>query len=193
MSKQQLEVSIIDRIKGGELEVLDDLFTDNRNAFISQLVKSYNCPMEEAKDFYVVAVTIFYDNIMMGKLKVLTVKPLSYLLGIGQNLVSEWRRKNKTATLDMELVLVQHIAEEEVLEDQYEQKLKIVISQLEKLGEACKAILELFYFEKRSIPEITKLLNFANVNTTKSRKYKCNKRLKELVRTEWNLETRTEK
>jgi len=186
MNNQELGDSIIAKIKGGELEVLDKIFTDNRNAFIAQLVKSYNCPFEEAKDFYAVAVTIFYDNIMMGKLQVLTVKPLSYLLGIGQKLVLEWRRKNKTAALDMELVLMQHIVAEEILEDQYEQKLQIVISQLEKLGEACKAILELFYFERRSIPEITKLLNFANVNTTKSRKYKCNKRLKELVRAQWN-------
>ena len=189
MNKQKRKVEIIERIRGGELEVLDSLFAENRKAFISQLIKSANCPLEEAKDFYMVAVTIFYDNIMTGKLQVLTVKPLSYLLGIGQNLVADWRRKNKNAPINMEGLLAQHIAEERKEEDQYEQKLNTILLQLEKLGTACKAILELFYFEKRSIPEITNLLNFANAATTKSRKYKCNQRLKELVRKAWLLNT----
>lgn len=176
--------TIIQQIRSGDMVVLDKVFIDNRNAFISQLVKKYQCPMEEAKDIYAVSVSIFYENIMSRKLTRLTVKPLSYLLGVGQNLVSEWRRKQKDVPVDIEKVLIHHIAEE-IPTDTYEQKLKLVIRKLEELGAACKAILELFYFERRSIPEITKLLDFANVDTTKSRKYKCNKRLKKLVNDQW--------
>ena len=183
-------MSIIEKIKRGDTEVLDEVFTDNRKAFISQLVKKYNCPLEEAKDFYMVAVTIFYDNIMLGKLQTLTVKPLSYLLGVGSNLYLDWQKKNRHAPVDMEHILVQHIKEEETQEDFFEQKLQIVIKQLEKLGKACKSILELFYFGKRSIPEITVQLQFANDATTKSRKYKCNKRLKQLVAEEWQNRNR---
>ena len=146
--------------------------------------------MEEAKDMYAVAVTIFYDNIMAGKLTTLTVKPLSYLLGIGQNLVKAWARQQKNARVDIEKVLIQHIVEESPVPDTYEQKLKLVIQKLAELGEACKAILELFYFERRSIPEITQALDFANVNTTKSRKYKCNQRLKKLVNDQWQKITK---
>lgn len=177
--------TIIQQIRSGDMVALDEVFTDNRNAFISQLVKTYQCPMEEAKDIYAVSVSIFYENIMTGKLTTLTVKPLSYLLGIGQNLVRAWRRNQKEVPVDIEKVLIHHIADAEVLPDTYEQKLKLVIRKLEELGAVCKAILELFYFERRSIPEITKLLDFANVNTTKSRKYKCNQRLKKLVNDQW--------
>lgn len=177
--------AIVPKIRSGDMELLDKIFTDNRNPFISKLVKTHQCPMEEAKDMYAVAVTIFYDNIMSGKLTTLTVKPLSYLLGIGQNLVKAWARKQKNTRVDIDKVLLQHIVEESPVPDTYEQKLKLVIQQLAKLGEACKAILELFYFERRSIPEITERLDFANVNTTKSRKYKCNQRLKKLVNDQW--------
>ena len=176
---------IIQKIRSGDMAVLDELFTDNRNAFISQVVKQHQCPMEEAKDMYAVAVTILYDNIMSEKLTVLTVKPLSYLLGIGQNLVKAWARKQKDSPVHLEKVLLHHMADGAALPDTYEQKLQLVIQTLEALGSACKAILELFYFEKRSIPEITTLLDFANVDTTKSRKYKCNQRLKKLVNDQW--------
>ena len=182
--------AIIQKIRSGDMAVLDEVFTDNRSAFISQLVKQHQCPMEEAKDMYAVAVTIFYDNIMSGKLTNLTVKPLSYLLGIGQNLVKAWARKQKDKPVEMERILLHHITEEAVLPDTYEQKLKLVVQTLEALGSACKAILELFYFERRSIPEITTLLNFANVDTTKSRKYKCNQRLKKLVNDQWQKITK---
>ena len=181
MNTPNIFATMIQQIRSGDMAALDKIFTDNRNAFISQLVKQHQCPMEEAKDMYAVAVTIFYNNIMSGKLKVLTVKPLSYLLGIGQNLVKEWARKQKNAPLNIEKILMHHIAEETPVTDTYEQKLKLVISKLEELGQVCKELLELFYFERRSIPEIKELLGFANINTAKSRKYKCNKRLKALV------------
>lgn len=184
MNKLQTYSTIIEQIRTGDLVVLDKVFSDNRNAFISQLVKKHQCPMEEAKDIYAISVSIFYENIMSGKLITLTVKPLSYLLGIGQNLVKEWRRKQKEAPVDVEKVLIHHIVEETPT-DTYEQKLKLVIRKLEELGAACRAILELFYFERRSISEITKLMDFANVDTTKSRKYKCNQRLKKLVNDQW--------
>jgi len=185
MNDPNVYINLVQKIRSGEMVALDNIFTDNRNAFIAQLMKKHQIPLEEVKDIYAVAVTIFYDNIMSGKLTTLTVKPLSYLLGIGQNLVKEWLRKQKNAPVDMEKILIHHIVEEDAVTDVYEQKLKLVVKKLEELGKACKMLLELFYFERRSIPEIAKLLNFANINTAKSRKYKCNKRLKELVRDQW--------
>ena len=104
--------------------------------------------------------------------------------------VKAWARQQKNAPVDIEKVLIQHIVEESPVPDTYEQKLKLVIQKLAELGEACKAILELFYFERRSIPEITQALDFANVNTTKSRKYKCNQRLKKLVNDQWQKITK---
>ncbi len=185
MSKPAIYSEIVQKIRSGDLKTLDEVFTDNRNAFIAQLMKRHQIPLEEVKDIYAVTVTIFYDNIMTKKLTSLRVKPLSYLLGIGQNLVKEWLRKQKNIPVDIEKVLISHIVEETPVTDVYEQKLKLVIDKLEELGKACKEILELFYFEKRSIPEIKELLGFANINTTKSRKYKCNKRLKQLVNDQW--------
>lgn len=185
MNASNTYTAVVQKIRAGDRILLDKVFTDNRNAFISQLMKNSTCPLEECKDIYAVAVTIFYDNIMSGKLTVLTVKPLSYLLGIGQNLVKAWARKQKNVPVDIEKVLINHIVEETPVTDVYEQKLKLVVNQLEELGKVCKQLLELFYFERRSIPEITQLLNFNNVATAKSRKYKCNQRLKKLVNDQW--------
>lgn len=55
---------------------------------------------------------------------------------------------------------------------------------LEKLGEPCKSLLLLFYWEELPMEEIARRLGFANADTAKSKKYQCKKLLLALVRSE---------
>lgn len=67
----------------------------------------------------------------------------------------------------------------EILEAQelkYEQ-LKLA---MEKLGEPCSKLIELFYIQKKSMQEIAKELNYTNADNAKVQKYKCITRLKKI-------------
>ncbi|HXF99345.1 MAG TPA: sigma-70 family RNA polymerase sigma factor, partial [Bacteroidota bacterium] len=55
---------------------------------------------------------------------------------------------------------------------------------LDKLGEPCRTLLILFYWEDRSMDEIAEILHFANAETAKSKKYQCKKALQRLLKTE---------
>ena len=51
---------------------------------------------------------------------------------------------------------------------------------LQKIGEPCKSLLEAFYIEKKSMPEIADSFGYTNADNAKTQKYKCLVRLKKL-------------
>lgn len=48
-----------------------------------------------------------------------------------------------------------------------------------KLGQKCKELLELFYFKKLSMKDISKKLGFASEKVAKNQKYRCIEKAKE--------------
>ena len=52
---------------------------------------------------------------------------------------------------------------------------------MDELGETCKKILLLYYYENQSMKEILISLNYENEQVVRNKKYKCLKRLEELL------------
>jgi DNA-directed RNA polymerase specialized sigma24 family protein len=55
---------------------------------------------------------------------------------------------------------------------------------MEQIGNPCRDILLLYYWEEQSMEEIALKLGFANADTVKSKKYQCKKMLERLVKKE---------
>ena len=51
-----------------------------------------------------------------------------------------------------------------------------------ELGDSCKTILLLFYFENRPMKEIVNAVQYENEQVVRNKKYKCLKKLEELIR-----------
>jgi RNA polymerase sigma factor (sigma-70 family) len=62
---------------------------------------------------------------------------------------------------------------------QEEEKFKKAESALQKLGDKCKKLLQLFYSQNKSFTEIANLLDFANEKVAKNQKYKCMEKARE--------------
>ena len=62
-----------------------------------------------------------------------------------------------------------------------DERAEAVRSALETLGEPCRTLLLLFYWEELSMEDIARRLGFANAATAKSKKYQCKKSLKDLL------------
>ncbi|MDX5321779.1 MAG: hypothetical protein LPK45_11615 [Bacteroidota bacterium] len=60
--------------------------------------------------------------------------------------------------------------------------LQVVVRYMDKLGDTCKKLLHLFYFEEQDMKEIAVQLNFANSDTAKAKKYQCFKKLEQMVK-----------
>ena len=55
-------------------------------------------------------------------------------------------------------------------------------SLLNKLGESCRKILELFYYENLSMKEIVSHLHYENEQVVRNKKYKCLQQLTDMIR-----------
>jgi DNA-directed RNA polymerase specialized sigma24 family protein len=65
-----------------------------------------------------------------------------------------------------------------------ENNLNLISRCFDQLGDPCHTLLDLFYYQKKSMEEITVELNYKNTDSAKNQKYKCIERLRKLVDTE---------
>ena len=167
--------SVISQIRNGDQKVLETIYLTYRDEFIVWLNKYYKSDFEEASDVFQQLMIQFYENIISGRLEVLTSNIKTYLFGIGKNKIRELR---ESSSRTLNLVLPTEEPTEQVLWK--EMKLERVEKALEEIGEACKRLLDLYYYHKKNMEEITLLLGYKNPATTKNLKYKCLGRLRKI-------------
>jgi RNA polymerase sigma factor (sigma-70 family) len=109
----------------------------------------------------------------------MTSKISTYIYSICQNL---WRkeldRKKRLSNEEKDVPVVQ--------DTETAERNKIVAQCIEQLGETCKKVLMYYYFEEMSMQDIADKLGFANTDTAKTKKYKCKKKLDELIKTQYS-------
>jgi RNA polymerase sigma-70 factor (ECF subfamily) len=174
------EEHIIERIKSGDNEVLSNIYEEHREEFFIWLNKYFNCSADEAKDTYQNAILVFYENIISGKLKEMTSSVKTYLFAVGKYKMMEQKKLSYKFSSDEQLP---NLSEKETnLEalNRKEEDLQMVEHCLHLLGDPCKTLLELYYYKRLSMAEITEAMDYKNVDTTKNLKYKCIKRLRKL-------------
>ena len=167
-------------------KLLKEVYSNYRDEFLLWALNNHSCTLEEAKDVFQQSVIIFYENISSGKLTHITTQLKTYIFGIGKNKLRELARKEQK----MKSSYNEHIySENDDLyyqgNDQYEDKLKNVNLCLTKMGDPCKKILELYYYHRKSMIEITETLDYKNSDTAKNLKYKCLQRLRQLLKKEF--------
>lgn len=167
---------ILERVSRGDEEALDYLYKKHFK-MMTRIVLSNNGTMDEAKDVYQEALLAFWQKVMSGKL-VLTSKISTYLYSICLNL---WRKELDRKSRQFEKT-------DDVTYQDFEKKerIKIINECINQLGDACRRILTYYYFDGMSMSEIAKKLNFANTDTAKTKKYKCKKKLDEVVKSKYS-------
>ena len=175
---------IILKIKSGGQSELAVIYEEFRDEFLHWITREYRCSTDDGKDIYQMVILIFYDNVRQGKLQHLVSSVKTYLFGIGKNIAREnLRKEKKFVPIGQEKWLREHLTDEpsQHIDEGIFAKAK---SALEKLGQPCQRLIELFYYEKKSMPEITSALGYKNPETAKNQKCKCMARLRKLFEQE---------
>lgn len=175
---------IIKKIRSGGQTELGMVYEEYRAEFLQWISKEYHCSSDDSKDIYQLTILIFHDNIKKGKLEHLVSSVKTYLFGIGKNIAKENLRKEKRfVPINKEKWLKENLIDEpsHSIEESSFERAK---SALEKLGQPCQRLIELFYYEKKSIPEITLALDYKNPETAKNQKCKCMARLRKIFEQE---------
>ena len=135
--------------------------------------------VSDAEDVFQESLIILYKKILNNSFQ-LNSKIETYVFGISKNLwFEELRKRNKTNTnvLDINFEIDETIKNHFKEEKQYQK----IDSILKNIGEKCKQILQLFYYKNKTMQEIAYKLNYKNVNTVKTQKYKCLERAKKMA------------
>ncbi|MCX2745250.1 sigma-70 family RNA polymerase sigma factor [Mangrovivirga sp. M17] len=168
---------ILERISKGDETALDYLYKKYYR-MMSRIVITNSGTEEEAKDIYQEALIVFWQKVVSGNL-VLTSKISTFLYSICLNL---WRKE-----LDRKSRLSREEKDNpESMDFEQEERLRIITECINELGDTCKKILTYFYFDGMSMQNIALNLGLANTDTAKTKKYKCKKRLDELVKSKYS-------
>lgn len=167
---------ILQKIKAGDESALDYLYKQHYKMMLRLVLKN-NGTEQEALDIFQDALIVFWQKAIKNDFE-LTSKISTYLFSVCQNL---WRkelsRKNKFKESDKE--------ESESNQFENEEMVKIIHACINELGESCRQILSFYYFDGMSMDQIAKKMGLANSDTAKTKRYKCKKRLDDLIRSRY--------
>jgi RNA polymerase sigma factor (sigma-70 family) len=153
------------------------------SGFIRNMMALKGCEREVARELYAQAFSIMYFNVLKNKLTVPLVSSLlTYLTAIGKNL---HMRKNNIKYNRMTSVLDERVeisADEWVTSAiQKESRGNLVRELLNQIGEPCRKLLLLFYWDELSFREISDKLG-EEEGRLRKRKFDCLKKLHNLMK-----------
>ncbi len=143
-------------------------------------IRKNNGSEEEARDIFQDALLAFYKLIRQERVPE-DLKTEAYIFSICRNL---WLKKLKKQKREVPLEEEAH--DVPVLAEQLEnlittEKHEFLEEAIKALGPDCQAVLVAYYYEQLRMEEIREQLHFSSVQVAKNKKYKCMKKLKELV------------
>ena len=177
---------ILQKIKNNDHRVIADFYKSCRNEFIGFALKNYRLSIELSKEIYQDAFLVMYRNIISGKLTELKSSLKTYLFQIGKNQIhNELRRESRLSDIGSQSGIQDNSLHDFDSNSEKENLIRKAVRQsILKLSEKCRELLRLFYYEKKKHEEIMLILNYSTVDSVKTQKYKCFKKLETLVKSE---------
>lgn len=175
------DMRLVDRIRKGDEAALVTLYDSNRRA-IASFVTRNNGSEEDAEDMLQEALVILWERIRGGRFE-LTARLNTFIFATVRNL---WMRRLSQKRHEVPLTVSIESREDaapDALEDLITlDEVQRIRDALNMLGEPCRKLLLLFYWEEQSMEEIAAAMNFANADTVKSKKYQCKKALEKILK-----------
>ncbi len=178
------EQLLLQELAANDKKAVETIYRDNYLAIQSFIVKNSGYP-DDARDIFQEAMIVLYERVSSGTFE-LTCQIKTYLYSVCRRLwlkrLQQMQRYNPSAESVDEVISV----EEEL--DTHEKKnadLIVMENALNKIGEPCKSLLEAYYLQKKSMPEIAEFFGYTNADNAKTQKYKCLVRLKKIFFTQY--------
>jgi RNA polymerase sigma factor (sigma-70 family) len=171
-------------------ELVEMILTKNRqNMAITLLYRQYYGVLEnyilqnsgssdDAADIIQEVMLIFVQMISEGKFRAeSSIK--SFLYSICRNLwITELRKRKSSAARHEKYEESTEKVDSDVSESIAKtESLKYIMGLFQELGDKCKQILQLFYYEELPMKEICEKLDFSSEQVLRNKKYKCLKSL----------------
>ena len=178
-------LEVVGAIKRNDSTTLKSLYTNNYPK-IEALILKNSGTKEHAKDIFQEAFLAVWQNVKQDKFVPKSESSINgYLYTIAKN---KWldvlRSQGYKKTITASQLSYFEIKDEEnngidddILKDK---RLEDVMLAFKNLGEACKSLLRMFYFEKKSMNLIAEELKL-DAASTRNKKYRCMQKLRQIA------------
>ena len=149
----------------------------------SSFMLNYGASEQDADDVFQETVIAFIDIVQKGKFRMeSSIK--TFLVSIARNIWrNELKRKQRSDYREKLFESGREQSEEDISEliSEWEKK-KQLRDLVYQLGEPCRKLLMLFYYENLSMKEILAYLPYENEQVVRNKKYKCLQQLMEIMK-----------
>ena len=171
---------IVELIRQRDKEILSWLFNKHIH-MITKYIRENHGTDYDASEILQDTLVVLWEKIRRGEFS-LESKLSTYLYAVVKNKwLQELSRRKKYTTLDE--ISGNPGPEGDAMEQLQEKELVEIIKKcLEMLSPLCQKILTLYYYEDKSMLDISALTGLANEDVAKSKKYQCKKELEVLMK-----------
>lgn len=154
------------------------LYQTYKDRIISMVHKNSGTE-EDAMDIFQEGIIALWTNIEKGKYQLQeNAKIGTYLFALCRNIwISRLRKRKVTKEIDSDTDLLE-TTDIHALEEEYE-KVNQLTQLINRLGDACQKLLQLFYYDKSSLKDIATVMGITE-KTAKNNKYRCMQNLRQL-------------
>lgn len=180
-TRSETNASMIQRLKDGEREVLIELYKEHER-MIRKYVLENNGTTDDAEDLLQDALVVLWQNARKPDFE-LDAKISTYLFAVVRNQWLKVLEKRKRENTSIESI--GEVPTDTVHMDRLD--LKIVRDYLNDMGDLCRKILLMYYFDGFDMQTIADANQLANTNTAKSKKYQCLKELGTKIKLQFSV------
>jgi len=151
--------------------------------FLSKYVLNNSGDFNDAEDIFQEVIISFVNLVKAGKFRGdSSVK--TFLYSMTRNVwLNELKKRERLQVLEQKYERTKENNDAAIdLAIESREASQLLMKVIGELGESCKTILVLFYFENRPMKEIVNAVQYENEQVVRNKKHKCLKRLEELIR-----------
>lgn len=167
---------VIRLIQEGNGQVLYSFSARYYERFARKGIQNFGCPLETAEELFQDILLDFWRSIITGRLVILETDVENYLYGTlyrrklinWYNKNKKWYQKKKEISEELGLSVEPSMNWEELTYNQEKAQ-----SAMKQMGEKCREVLKLFYYEGYAMESIARELGYSNHRVAITKKNKC--------------------
>lgn len=185
-TKYEEERAILEGLAHHDPVAIEAIYRENFEIIQAYVVRNGGIP-DDARDIFQEALIILFEKSGTEGFE-LNCKIRTFLYSVCRRLwLKKMHGENKMFASAIDINETQIAVEEDLdKHDRRNLELTLLGDALNMLGEPCKSLLEAFYLQKKSMPEIATSFGYTNADNAKTQKYKCLVRLKKIFFSQYN-------
>ncbi|RYY23797.1 MAG: sigma-70 family RNA polymerase sigma factor [Chitinophagaceae bacterium] len=168
--------------KGKDINPAIRFLYHDHSSSVSAFIISKGGSSQDAEDIFQEAVVAFINIVQKGKFR-REASVRTFLISVAKNIwYNELKKRqnseNRERIFESEKDTVEADISEQIGDREMKKQFRVL---LDRLGDPCRKLLLLFYYENHTMKEMLQHLPYENEQVMRNKKYKCLKQLTHLV------------